>query len=233
MDLSINKVFKLLLDKIWIIILIVVLCGTSTYAVSKFLIKPKYESNIEFLVDTSSEGNISELNYAKAIVANYMAIIKSEVFLESICVKLNVLDADVQYKVSDIKNQITVVSSSDATTFVVTLTANSFFEANLICKVIADEGPAILKNFDSLSSSKISYINYPQENLNPISPNVNLNTILGILLGIIIAVSLIVIIDKLDNSIKDEFDLIENYDIPLIGVVYTHKLNKEINGAVK
>mgnify|MGYP004557318207 FL=1 len=56
---------------------------------------------------------------------------------------------------------------------------------------------------------------------NPISPNVRANTLVGVLLGIMLAGLSIVVFDLLDTRIKSGEEFANNYEEPLLGEIPT------------
>lgn len=54
---------------------------------------------------------------------------------------------------------------------------------------------------------------------NPSSPNVLLNTAIGALLSLVLSVLAIFMIEILDRRIKNEEDLIRNFQVPILGTV--------------
>lgn len=53
----------------------------------------------------------------------------------------------------------------------------------------------------------------------PSSPNIQLNTIIGILAGILLSILIIFIIEFFDTTVKDEADLTNKYALPVLGVI--------------
>ena len=55
--------------------------------------------------------------------------------------------------------------------------------------------------------------------VSPSSPNIPLNTLIGILLGAILSVLMIFVTEMMDTRIKSADDLGDRYTLPVLGVI--------------
>lgn len=241
MELTLNKFLKILFEKLWLIILITIIFGISAFSISSFLMKPKYESSTTFKIFQSTETGTNNIAYIQDIKPDYIIYSKSDVFLDAISENLNANTefvneyAKISNRALDSVQLSELIEVTDydknSTYFNVTVQTLSSRTAFLICNEISTKAPAIYKQDKSFQSDQVSSDNLPKENLIPVSPNIPLNTVIGILLGLIVSVLLILIIETIDNSVKDEYDLIDNYEIPLLGIVYKHEVIEKETGA--
>jgi capsular polysaccharide biosynthesis protein len=225
---------KMILDKLWLLILIIIIFGLSAYSITSFLIKPRYQSSLSFFIQPSQDADTNSIN--SQTKPNYIQYTKSDEFLNQIKSALY-NEKQISVTIDELKSYITVESdNSNSTEFIITATT---YEASLsyeICRQIYEKGHDIYKGnrISGLNLFKGTEVNAPNEprlNVNPISPNTPLNTVLGILLGVIFGISVIILIETVDNSIKDENDLIDNYEVPLLGIVYTHRVEATTESA--
>ena len=97
-----------------------------------------------------------------------------------------------------------------------------------ICREIEKSASQIYKKSTKFRGTDIEIINEAKYNAIPISPNVTLNTVVGVFLGIVLSFLVIIVLHMIDNSVKDESDLVDNYNLPLLGVVYTNTSADEL-----
>ena len=114
---------------------------------------------------------------------------------------------------------LTMESANETEVLLVTVEGTNPDEVYKISQLIAQKAPDYLKDMVGAGSSKI--VESPIEPENPVSPNVRANTLIGVLLGIILAGLLIVVLELLDTRIKSGEEFANNYEEPLLGEIPT------------
>lgn len=228
MELTFSRFMKMLLDKLWLLLLIVIIFGLGAYSITSFTIKPKYQSQMSFMIEKLNEsGTEKDISGARQIKPEYIAYTQGDTFLKEIKQILKTKH-NLDISLESLKNFIVITNDNvNSSEYSITITAYSSQAAFFISDTIAEHGPDIYKSNNLLRGSQAVLNNIPRENINPVSPNVPLNTVLGVILGIIFGIFMIISIESIDNSIKDENDLIDNYEVPLLGVVYAHRVETE------
>lgn len=232
MELTLNKLIDLMLKKIWLIVLIVIISGISAFAISRFVIQPKYRSSTTVMIvktDTDLSASITQLK------ADYMEFTKSDVFLANVDESLNTEEKLEQYGLTEaipakrIKTYLSVnQNNANSSAFDIIIVAEDPNIAFSICREIEKSADKIYKKSTKFRGTTIEIINEARYNAEPISPNVALNTVVGVFLGIIFSFLVIIVLHIVDNSVKDESDLVDNYDLPLLGVVYSNASADEL-----
>ena len=232
MELTLNKLIDLMLKKIWLIVLIVIISGISAFAISSFVIQSKYSSSTTVMIiktDTELPANITQLK------ADYMEFTRSDVFLANVDENLNTEENLEQYglreavHVNRIKEYLSVnQNNTNSSAFDIVVVAEDPNIAYSICREIEKSASQIYKKSTKFRGTDIEIINEAKYNAIPISPNVTLNTVVGVFLGIVLSFLVIIVLHMIDNSVKDESDLVDNYNLPLLGVVYTNTSADEL-----
>lgn len=232
MELTLNKLIDLMLKKIWLIVLIVIISGISAFAISRFVIQPKYRSSTTVMIvktDTELSTSITQLK------ADYMEFTKSDVFLANVDESLNTEEKLEQYGLTEaipanrIKTYLSVSqNNANSSAFDIIVVAEDPNIAFSICREIEKSADKIYKKSTKFRGTTIEIINEARYNAEPISPNIALNTVVGVFLGIIFSFLVIIVLHIVDNSVKDESDLVDNYDLPLLGVVYSNASADEL-----
>ncbi len=216
-EINISEFFKYYFSKM-IIIVIVVLATLSIGNIYSFLMrKPLYESNTTIVLAGNSKNNTGEYTSTDSqlnqrLVSTYSEIIKSRKVLQQV-----IDDEQLDYSVGELSKEITVSSVEDTEIIKISVSdedsLNARKIANDIVPVFSDEVKRIY-NIDNVSvvdeavEAKAPYnINYIKENL------------IYILIGVILASTIIFIIYYFDTTIKSSEDVEEKLGLTVIGIV--------------
>jgi len=221
MELSLLDIFNMLFKRIWIIILVAILAFSGSYAISSFVIAPKYTSSAQLFskptkINDGDTGNLNELQYAQRLVDTYLALLENRSFLTEVSAKLED-DSHISYSVAQLKDIISLSAINNTEIFEVSATTESPQDSYAIVNLMTELAPGeILRVRGTDSISIVSYAILPTA---PSSPNIVLNSLIGTILGIMIAVGLIFLIEMLDTRIKSEEELVAHFQLPVLGSI--------------
>lgn len=229
MELTLFRLLKILRNKLWMIILITVIFGISAFIISNFLIAPKYQSSLSFQIQPGDTQPGTTTN-VKNLKPDYNVYTVSDMFLGKIARELNsdeeflgIYSKD-EITVNELKSYITVGTKDTASSeFNITVTTKSPQISVDIAEQIGINGPRFYKENTLFEDTDVEVIDNPTFSTNPVSPNTPFNTVFGFILGLISSCLFVIILESIDNSITDESDIIDYYEIPLLGIVYTHR----------
>lgn len=233
---TLKSLFQLLFSKLWLIIVFMIVGGGLMFSISKFLMPLKYQSYTSMYVKNSNdtiitEGvNLNDLNASKSLLSTYIAVLQDDAVIEKIGEELlknhtadelsSVFSVDKEankISVDSIRNCLTMAAVNETEVLKVTaITKNADISAEL-CNIIADIAPDFLIRV--VGAGSVEAIGEAKPDYNPVSPNVLKFTLLGVLAGMIIAVLIILVLDFLDNTIKDSDELSKKYDKAIIGEI--------------
>lgn len=216
-EITLQEIFFILWHKVVVIILCAVIGGGASFAFTKFLIAPEYTAKVTMYVN-NSEGrndtymNINDINASQKLVSTYVEILKSDTVLNKV---IEALEMD--YTPSNIRNMMSASSVNGTEIFEVKVVTTDAEEAALIANTIAEIGPEeIIRVVKAGSVELIDPAKAPNA---PSSPNVILNTIIGVMLGGVLSVLGVLVAAMLDTRIKVEEDLEKMYTIPVLGAI--------------
>lgn len=197
----------------WILIPFILLGGLLAYYVSSAFIEPTYEASTQVLLVTQQEDervDSSEVLSSLSLVNTYRVIMKSPTILNE--VKERVPNAP-----DPISDAITVESEEDSQVINVVVTANDASiaaeTANVISEVFAAEIPALM-NIDNVRI--LSPAETPSD---PVSPNIPLNTMAGMFIGLFLGGLVGLTRYLFDKRIQNEQEAERLLDLPVIGSV--------------
>ena len=233
---TLKDLIYLLFGRIPYLIIAAIICAGCLFSVSKFMIAPKYQSNVSLYVknsnnsaDSLSQGvNANDLNVSKSLVETYIVILNNDIVMDEISKKLlENHSADDLSDYFEIKNgQITnkslkscfsMSAANETEVLNITATTKNAKLSQELCSIMADVAPSFLIRVVGTGSvEKIGDAKLYEEK---VSPNVIKNTVFGGIVGFLIAVFIVLMIDFFDNSIKDTTELQERFQKPILGEI--------------
>ncbi|MCM1133415.1 MAG: polysaccharide biosynthesis tyrosine autokinase [Ruminococcus flavefaciens] len=232
--ISIVDILKLMISKIWLIILLCIIGGIGAFAFSHYLQPLKYESYTTMYVKNSnkilSEDYVDsgDLNTAKSLVSTYIAILKSDSMMREVGETLisdfgeerisKVFSVSRgQVSESSLKNCLSMGSVDNTEVMRISATTTDAEISAAVCQTIARLAPDFLIRV--VGAGSVETIDIAQINYNAVSPNVPKNTAIGALAGILIAALIIFLIDFFDTTVKSSEILTEKFDKPILGEI--------------
>lgn len=217
LEISLSEIVSILIKRIWIIVLCVVIGTGGAFAVTKYVIPEKFTSSVAMYVLPNS-GNVNliaslnELNYAQEIVNTYIEILRTDVFLKSVS-----REAELGYTPEELRDMVEMSPVNNTEIFKVDVTTKDPKESLLIARTISQLAPQKIIEIKKADDVKVvDPATLPAE---PSSPNVLKNTAIGFALGLMLGVMIAFLIFMLDKRVKDEDDLLKNYNVPILGIV--------------
>ena len=217
-QLSVMNIVDMLLKKWYVLFIAAIAGGLIAYAFTDLFIDPKYSASTTLYVNASTKKNdevsSSNIMASQQLVNTYAEILKARDFLEKIS-----KDLDGKYTATELKNMLTMASLNETEVLSVTVKGTDKNDVYAIAQCLAKYAPDELKNV--VGAGSVTILESPMEPKNPISPNVRANTLVGVLLGIMLAGLSIVVFDLLDTRIKSGEEFANNYEEPLLGEIPT------------
>ncbi|MGN1189011.1 MAG: YveK family protein [Candidatus Ornithospirochaeta sp.] len=234
------KLFKVLLNKLWLLIIVAVLFAVVSYSVTKTMIKPEYEATSKLYVfnksDFGSSGAVSssDISTSKVLVNTYIVVLQSDSVLGQVVDTISEYQGKEgfeylgtePYTTKQLRGMISAGSINNTESFSVTVTANDPYEAKFINDAILyflpDEIIRVVK------AGAVEIIDKASIPTAPSSPSVMKNTVLGGFVGGVLTAAIIVVMALFDNVIHTEEDLTSEFpDISVVGVIPDYKVEKQ------
>lgn len=166
-----------------------------------FIVTPQYNASTQLLVnEKNGEGSsieATDITKNLQMINTYTELIKGPAILNGVH---EALETDLSTK--QLADKISITSPEGALVFLVTVTDADPYKAAEIANAVADtfqsEIGTIMNSVDNVA---ITYKAVP--NVNPISPNIPMNLIIGLLLGGMLGIGISFIKEFMDKTIKD------------------------------
>ena len=215
--IDILHIAKTLWQKAWMIILSGILAAIVGFCLSAFAITPTYSSSIMLYVNNSSFslGNTnfsissSEITAAQSLVKTYSEILNNRTTLERVIDKTGV-----SYTYLELSEMIEAAPSNNTEIMKVTVTTRDPYESARIANGIAEILP--VRVAEIVDGATMEVVDSAVPILDKVAPSITIYTIVGMMLGILIAVAVIAIMAIADNTIHDEEYVHQTYESPIL-----------------
>lgn len=211
---------KVLWQKAWIIAISVVLLGAMFFAYSVFFITPQYKAKAMMYVNNSSIslGSTSvsissgQLTAARSLLDTYIVILKTRTTFERV-----IEESGVNRTYDQLMSMVSAEPVNETDVFSITAVSSDPAEAELIVDTIVDILPERIS--DIVDGSSVRIVDHAIMPTARSSPNHTRNAMIGMILGFLVSVAVIIILDLMDSSVRDEEYLTQKYDIPVLAVI--------------
>ena len=217
-EIDLWKLLSVYLKKWWLILLCGFLVAGVAFFATKSFITPLYRAHVTIYVNNAKSNQAvdyitgSNLQAAQQLVNTYVNIIKSDTVLEEVIQKGGLKDS---YTPETLRKIMSASQIEDTEMFKVSVTCPDSKMAAHIANTIADVAPDMISDFVEGSSTKIiDRAKVPQHRD---SPSYTKNTVLGGLLGVILAGIVVTLQYLFDSRISNEEDLKQLFDLPVLG----------------
>lgn len=213
-EIDVSRLFLELKRKMKFIIIVAILGAIIAFVFTTLFINKKYASSADiYPKSNTTESGVADYNALTAnskMVNNYMAIIQGDSVLDKVTEKLQ-LEA---YGVGFVKSAVKV--SNEANTEIIKITAVT--EDPQLSKDIVDATVSEFFNYvkDKMDIKNLMILNQAKVNEIPVSPNKQLNALLGAMAGVALSGGLVLLRFFLDKRLHTKDDAESYLEIPVL-----------------
>jgi capsular exopolysaccharide synthesis family protein len=211
-----------ILRKSWVLILLLTLVGIGAASAYSIAQTPKYSATSKVFVSTQNGGTTSELAQGNSFtvqrVKTYSALASTPIVLLPVIAELG-LDVNE----GTLGKQISASAPLDTSNIEITVTDDDPVLAADIANATAASLTRVVSSIetpdtaDAVSPVKLTLTQQAIVPAKPVSPNVPLNIALGALVGLAIGVGIAVLRETLETRIRNEHDVEQVTDVPILG----------------
>lgn len=229
---DINEILRTLRRQKNIIIWTTLICAVLTLFVSLFVISPKYSSSTDILVNRKMDNaNLQndqvQIQADIQMISTYKDIITSPTILNSVSSELS--DQGYHVSAGDIRNCISISNQQNSQVFTVAVKTKNPQLSSAMANTIAEVFKTKVKRI--MSVNNVTVLSKAVVNQSPVSPNIGLNTLIGIVVGLILGLVFAFIANGMDRTITDESfitDVLKLNDLGIINEIPANKVRKMI-----
>ena len=216
-EIDLSRLFGAVLNRLWLVVLVSVLCAVTVFLGAFFLIAPEYQSTATFYAsnqglsaqNSPSPGDISA---SRELVQTYIVILDTRETL------LEVIDhAGVDRTERELRKMIEAEAVDGTEIFQVVVTGTDPQEAERIADAIAHVLPKRISAIVEGASVKV--VDGAVAASRPSSPDYFKCTVLGFVLGFAASVAVIVLRELLDTSIRAQEDIAQVCSYPVLAAI--------------
>lgn len=189
-----------------------VLVAVIALLISKFLMTPMYESTSELYVLSKSTSitSLTDIQMGTNLTNDYIVVVTERTVLEQV---IRNLSLSMDYK--DLGDEITVNNPSNSRILQITVKDANPELAKAIADELADVSAAFIS--EKMDQDPPSIISYGYQDGKPVSPSIFKNTIIGALLGFVLAAAVIVLAYMFNDTIMTADDIEKKLGLNVLG----------------
>lgn len=202
-EIDLLELFYVVLHKWKMIILSLLLTGACGCLISVFLITPQYESTsvLYVLSKSTSITSLADIQMGSSLTNDYVEVVTSRPIIEQVIQNLGLTDETY----GSLKDKVSI--DNPANTRLLKITVRDP-QAD-IAKAIADELADVSKSFISIKMDQAAptVTQYGYADGEPVTPNTVKNTVLGALIGAVLAIGVVIVSYLLNDTIMTTDDI--------------------------
>lgn len=213
--IDLEDLFKIIKKNFFSIVALPLLFGIIALLISMYLITPKYESTTQLLVNQKENENSilsQQVQSNLKLIQTYSEIIKSPRILDEVSNRL-----DNRYTTTEIQNMLNISSQSDSQVLNISVKSEHSELSNTIANTVAEVFSEDIENI--MNVDNVSILSVAEGNGEQVEPRTLVNVAVGMFVGFILAALIIFLKEVLDKRIKNEDDVAEYLDLPVLGSI--------------
>ncbi len=219
-EIDLRKLWKALVSKVWVLICVSVLCAALALIGTVAFVAPRYQSTATFFVNngsltgtTTGQYNASDISASRGLVDTYIEILTTRETLQQVAEYLN--REDITW--ATVSGMVTASAVEDTELFRIAVTYTdpqvAYDVARAITNIFPDRIADIIKN------ATVKTVDNPVLNTSPVSPNRQTNTLIGFVIGLVLAALGIILREMMDVTVRSTEDIKRACDCMVLATV--------------
>jgi capsular polysaccharide biosynthesis protein len=217
---DLSHIVKVVWRNVWVVAVVSILVAAMGFSLAAFLISPTYSSSIMLYVNNSSfnVGDLgfsitsSELTAAQSLAKTYTVLLKNRTTLERV-----IDETGVSYTWEDVYDMIDSAPVNETEVIQVTVTCEDPYEAELLANGIAVVLPQRIA--EVIEGASMEVVDSAIVDTEKVAPSITMYTVVGFIVGMLLAVAVLIISALMDNTVHDEDYVIQTYNYPILAKV--------------
>lgn len=231
--MELNDYLRLLRKKWYIVVIVTAICAALGSIYSLYFVEPVYESSIPVIIGSvqqqksgsaqnSNTQSYNDIMMYQKLVKTYCEFVKTRIVVEDA-----INNSGIKTTYEDAIDMISAVAQNDTEFLKISVKSPNKFEAALLANALAKslkEISADVKNIDN-----VQLVDEASVPTSPINKSPLIYIMISFAMGIVLSVGLIILLDILDNTVKDSEGIEKQMNVSVIGSIPFAKIKKEAN----
>lgn len=218
-EISLKELYQIVKKHFFTIVIATILGVLASVLVMMFFVTPKYSSEAQLLVSQQQDGNqsptlTSEIQGNVLLINTYQDIIKGYSTLSKVNENLGT-----NYSIGMLEKAINVSQSTNSQAFNIAVTMETPEEAQTILNELIRVFEDTIQGVPAFNSASTLILSPASFNSNKVSPSLTIHMLIGALMGLIVSLFIILIIELVDTTVKDE-EFLTQLGVINLGRVY-------------
>lgn len=218
LEIDLLDLMQAMMQRLWLLILCFVVGASLAFGFTKFMITPMYtaSSQIYILTKTTSVTSLADIQMGAQITSDFAVLAKSRPVVNNV-----IRELDLDYTYEEVKDQITTENPSDTRILQISVENEDPELAKEISNALAEETAERVAYVMSTDKPKI--VEEAVTPKDPSSPSLVKNTVIGAMLGTILAVGVITFLYLMNDTIQTEEDVRKYLDLHTLATLPMEK----------
>lgn len=218
MEIDLLELFQAMIHKLWLILLLLVLGAGLAFGATKLLITPMYtaSSEIYILTKTTTVTSLADIQMGAQITSDFAVLAKSRPVVENVIKELHL-----DYTYEEVVSMISTENPSDTRILRINVQNADAELAKEMANTFAEETAERVAYI--MTTDKPKVVEEAVTPKHPSSPSVGKNTVLGGLLGMVLAMAVITVLYLMNDTIQTEEDVRKYLDLHTLAAVPMEK----------
>ncbi len=214
-EIDLVELISVLMSRLWMIILFGTLAGALTYVLCVYVITPQYESTTKmYIINRQSNETLtySDLQTGTQLTKDYQELVTSRPVLEEVREELG-LEIDNK----ELKSKVSVTVPTDTRIVTITVEDSNPEMARAIADSIRNSASEHISAV--MNTEAVNVVESADLPLEPSSPKVLRNTVIGGAGGAFFAIVIIILFYIMDDTIKNPDDIEHYLRVSVLGSI--------------
>lgn len=215
--ISLFQIFNILKKRWKLILLITLVAVLISSIISFYIMKPVYQASTQILVnkkDSENQLDFTQLRSNVELINTYSVIIKSPAILGKVIENL-----DLKQNEEQLNQNITINIQANSQVFSLIVEDSDASRAVNIANTLSETFQKEISSIMNVNNVTILAKAELKENPKPIKPNSLLNIAIAFVIGLMAGIGIALLLDFIDNSLKDDQDVAVHLGLPILGSV--------------
>lgn len=215
-EFNLRDILQMFLKRWWIIILCTIVFGSISYIYTNYYTVPVYAANTTLYVGKNVDQvgiQTSDLYLGSSLIMDYREIAKSKMVAYEVINELGFTNMSA----GTMAGMISVTQRNETRVIQISVSDTDPMRAMNITNKVAEVFQK--KVIEIMQVENVQIIDKAETPRFPISPDKNLNLMIGVILGLALGVGIIFLVEFLDDTIKTPDDVQKHVNLPVIGTI--------------